>query len=262
MDKFEVHLVEHCNLKCQCCDNYSSIAEEEYTNEIIFRNDMERMSQLFPEVKVIRLLGGEPLLHPNITFFLKVARRYFTDAEIRVTTNATLLSKMHEDFWKTCYDNKIIIEYTYYPIPMKRKFHKELGRKYYVVLTPAFDEYFTEFKQNKTSYRFTVSGTKDKDINYNWQNCPRRNWGCISLKNGKLYPCTCVPNIYHFNKFFHKNLEVTEQDSINIYTHNADEINEFLQHPIPFCGYCNIGKELYDIPWSITKNKLSEWYED
>ena len=31
---------------------------------------------------------------------------------------------------------------------------------------------------------------------------------CIMLKDGKLYTCTLIPNIEHFNKHFKKKLEV------------------------------------------------------
>lgn len=69
MDYFEIHLVEHCNLKCKACDNYSSIAEEEYLDIENFENDMKRMRELFSGIQLIRLLGGEPLLHPNLISF-------------------------------------------------------------------------------------------------------------------------------------------------------------------------------------------------
>lgn len=37
------------------------------------------------------------------------------------------------------------------------------------------------------------------------------------VENGRLYTCTLIPNIEHFNKYFNKNLEVCDDDSIDIY---------------------------------------------
>lgn len=253
MKYFEVHIVEHCNLKCQSCDNYSSIAEEEFLDEQIFKNDMERMSELFPNIKCFRLLGGEPLLHPNISFFISTARHYFPNTEIKITTNGILLGKMPEIFWTTCHDNNIIIEYTYYPINIDRKLHKELAEKYDVQLFA-----FNNVTDNKTSYRFPVNDKKDQDSKYNYLHCFRAV-NCASLKHGKIYPCTCVPNICHFNKFFNKNLEVTDNDYIDIYEHTANEIDNFLMHPIPFCSYCDLNRNEDEIPWSVTKFNIKEW---
>ncbi|MDR0328557.1 MAG: hypothetical protein LBI05_09715 [Planctomycetaceae bacterium] len=75
---FEVHLVEHCNLKCQCCNHYAPIAEERFLDMETFEKDFERMSLLTgANVEFIRLLGGEPLLHPNLLQFFPIARRLF-----------------------------------------------------------------------------------------------------------------------------------------------------------------------------------------
>ena len=39
------------------------------------------------------------------------------------------------------------------------------------------------------------------------------NGDCPMLKEGKLYPCTFVPNIPTFNKYFEKNIEVCDYNS-------------------------------------------------
>lgn len=255
MDYFEVHITEHCNLKCKSCDNFSPIAEEGYTDEETFDKELKRMSELFPNVWCIRLLGGEPLLNPNINFFMKTTRLYFPNPEIRVTTNATLLHKMNESFWKYCHDNNITIEYTYYPIHIDREKYKSLGKQYDVKII-GFNGSEAE---EKSTYRYAIHNTKDQDINYNFEHCIRKH--CHTLKNGNIYLCTCPPNICHFNKFFNKNLEVTTDDYINIYEHTAEEIDEYLSKPIPFCGYCNIATGSWG-EWSTSKLDISEWYDE
>ena len=260
MDYFEIHLVEHCNLKCKACDNYSSIAEEEYLDIENFENDMKRMRELFSGIQLIRLLGGEPLLHPDLISFLYVIRKYFKIGEtnIRITTNAILLHKMPEEFWEACHKNNITIEYSYYPININRWEHRYLSERYVVVLIPLDWEY----NEDKTSHRMAVTDNKNEElIEYNYNNCHRVLWKCISLKNGKIYPCSCIPNIYHFNKFFKKNLKVTENDYISIYDHTAEEIDDFLKHPVPFCGYCNVKDRQFDNKWEVTKYDISEWYD-
>lgn len=254
LNYFEIHLVEHCNLNCQSCDNFSAIAEEEYVDEEIFKKEMQRMADI-SNVEYIRLLGGEPLLHPNLNNLLKIARECFPKPFLLLTTNAILLDKMSEEFWKTCHDNEIVIEYTWYPINIDRAKHLELAKKYGVSLMP----FENKIVNSKVSHRNPVNDKKDQPIE-NYHRCYQKG-RCMSLKDGKLYPCTCIPNVYHFNKFFNKNLEVTDKDYIDIYTHTIDEIEKFLDNPVPFCAYCNLNNRTNGKPWAVTQRKLEEWYD-
>ena len=119
---FEVHLVDHCNLNCQSCDNFSPLADEIYVNKLKFNRDLRRLSILAKDkIKNVRMLGGEPLLHPEVSTFLKISRNYFPEANVRLTTNGIKLSKMPENFWRTCNETKAIIEITYYPININKE---------------------------------------------------------------------------------------------------------------------------------------------
>lgn len=256
---FEIHLCEHCNLRCQSCDNFSSLAEEEFVDVDVFNKEMEQMSKIAGhQIQRIRLLGGEPLLHPQLNELLKIAKTHFPEAALLLTTNAILLDKMPEEFWTCCHDNGIIIEYTWYPIKLDRGKHLELAKKYDVSLIP-FDGIPT---QEKVSHRNPVNDKKDQDPFYNYEHCYQR-WRCMSLKDGKLYPCTCIPNIYHFNKYFNKNLEVTEYDYIDIFkVKDVSEIERFLEEAPPFCAYCNVRNRTNGKPWAPTRYQLEEWFDD
>lgn len=256
---FEIHLVEHCNLKCQSCDNFSSLAEEAYIKLEDFNQDMKHMSMLAgKQINKIRLLGGEPLLHPDLNELLIAARTHFPNALILLTTNAILLDKMPEEFWTVCHDNNIVIEYTWYPINIDRAKHLELAQKNDVSLIP-FEGVPV---QQKLSHRNPINDKGDKDRNYNYSRCYQR-WRCISLKDGKIYPCTCIPNVYHFNKYFNKNIPVTDKDYIDIYNvKNVREIEEFLEQAPPFCAYCNVQNRTGGKPWAVTKYKLEEWFDE
>ena len=99
--KFEVHIVEHCNLNCKQCAHFSPLAEKSYLPVERYERDCRRLSELFRgEMSSILLLGGEPLLHPQITEIMRVTREAFPVGRIRIVTNGILLPKMAEDFWK------------------------------------------------------------------------------------------------------------------------------------------------------------------
>lgn len=76
---------------------------------------MTQLSKIFNNIKTIRLLGGEPLLHPDLSSFVKSARRSFPSTKIDITTNGTLLKKPDQTFWDTCRETNTAIALTAYP---------------------------------------------------------------------------------------------------------------------------------------------------
>ena len=97
--KFEMHVTEHCNLNCKYCNHFSPLAPEEYLSLEEYERDLARLAFLFDgEMQQIKLLGGEPLLHPHIKDFLTLTRQYFPNGIIKILTNGTLLLNMKDDF--------------------------------------------------------------------------------------------------------------------------------------------------------------------
>ena len=102
-----------------------------------------------------------------------------------------------------------------------------------------------------------LNGTED--IRTSFELCYKSNY-CIMLDEGKIYTCSTIPYIKHFNKYFGTNLEVSENDYIDIYSvENVEEIFDFLCKPMPFCRYCNVKGLVYNIKWGKSKKEISEW---
>ena len=214
---------------------------------------MIRMKELTKgHVGKILILGGEPLLHPQILEFIKITSDLFPNTETVLFTNGILLNKMDEKFWQVLTDNKITIQATEYPINVDYEAIKskceELGIKYV----------HSSSKEGKSWNKTPMDLTGKRDPITNFLNCWPAN-RCITLKEGKLYTCTQIPHINHFNKYFNQNLEVTDRDYIDIYkTNSIDEILTFLAKPIPFCRYCGPTKITKDY-WGPTQKDISEW---
>ncbi|PKQ21426.1 MAG: hypothetical protein CVT65_18630, partial [Actinobacteria bacterium HGW-Actinobacteria-5] len=79
---FETHITDHCNLNCKGCSHFSSLCPSAFADIDEFSADMHRMANLFSAVRQIILLGGEPLLHPELIAFLRVAREAFPATRI------------------------------------------------------------------------------------------------------------------------------------------------------------------------------------
>jgi organic radical activating enzyme len=260
----EINLVDHCNLNCQMCDHFSQIADKHYLNVELFRRDMERLAQLAGNhVGIIKLQGGEPLLHKDINQFFGITRKLFPHCHIFLFTNGLLLMKLedspHGNFWKACKDNNVEIQLTTYPIKIDIEAIEKKADEYGVKMAV-----FASVSDRKPGLKFStkhpldLSGQQEK---YSFISCYQFNESIV-LKDGKLYTCPMIPYIHHFNKAFGQNMQVSEDDYIDIYgAKRYEELSEFVAKRVPFCRYCDV-KHRSVHKWQISQKKLDEYIAD
>lgn len=259
LDYFVLNILDHCNLRCRGCDHFACIAEERFVSVEGIKNDVVRLSELLHgAVTSISVMGGEPLLHPDLLEILSATRAAFPNTEIDVHTNGLLLLKMSEDFWKCCRENNIGIINTKYPINQD---YEGMQRK--------AAEYNVRFKFmgktgtiEKTSYKnpLDLEGRQNAALSF-WE-CYHANH-CVFLEDGKLYTCTVAPTAWIFNKKFGTHLELEPGDYLDIYAaQSAGEVYRFLAAPKPFCRYCAVSKRTTGYPWGRSKQEMSEWLPD
>lgn len=252
---FEINLVDHCNLNCKCCNHFSPIATPFFLKLEDFERDMSRIAYLTAgNVGRIWLIGGEPLLHPDIIAFLYSARKFFPDTHITLDTNGTLLLRQKEEFWKALRDTKIELTLTKYPIAVDyalidKKMQEENVKYFYTLSSMVL----------KTTYHLPLVENGNLDGVENYIRCWHAN-ECITVRAGRVYTCPIAAHAHYFNEYFGKNLYVGDKNSISLYEVESEkEILDFLKKPIPFCRHCNIAEYTYDLEWGISKREISEW---
>lgn len=252
--QFEIHLTDHCNLNCQMCDHFSPLAKEYSLGLQDFQKQIERLSLLFhKEAEFIRLLGGEPLLHPNVVSFFPITRAYFPKTNIELYTNGILLPRQTDEFWKACIENNITIAITKYPVNF------DYDQLQMILEDKGISFFYVNPEPIKSSWHFPldITGSQNEIISYKLCKMAGK---CIFLKDGILYPCTVPGNIIHFNRFFGTDIPLSKQDGINIFeTDSADEILDFLCTPIPFCKYCDSKNRRKGLEWKQTQKDIKEW---
>ena len=106
-------------------------------------------------------------------------------------------------------------------------------------------------------YPFDLDGNQDPSESFRL--CKQAN-KFITLKDGKLYTCPTIAYVNIFNKYFNKNMVVSEQDSVNIYKISTKEqIVEKLSCPTMFCRYCDIRNIEKGLKWETSNKKIFEW---
>ena len=253
---FVVDITHHCNLNCKGCDHFSPLAEPAFYDLEQYKKDIACLSKLTSgNIDRVGIMGGEPLLNPDVLEYLKTTRQYFPETKIRLVTNGILLSKQSEEFWLTLKELNIFIEYTKYDLKLDYDYIDSVIKKYGVPI----DVYGYDQNIVKTSYKIPLDLKGNQDPILNFFKCSHAN-ECITLKNGRIYTCTVAPNIEHFNKHFGYNIPLTERDGIDIYkAKSVEEILEFISKPIPFCKYCNVNGRTFGHKWEISKKDVNEW---
>lgn len=245
----ETHLVDHCNLKCKGCGHFSSLSEKRYTDVDIFKRDLMRLSGLFDNISRIRLMGGEPLLHPDVLGFVKSSRLAFPNADIWVVTNGLLLHKQSEEFWQECSRNRVILEISGYPIKLDFEAIEKNSEKYDVRIHMLKTETFLK----------VINPVGDSNPATAFRLC-QEMFKCPFLQEGRIFPCGVPALIHIFNKFFEKNIPVSELDYIDIHDDiKGSDILDFLNRPIPMCRWCLLHRPVFE--WGITQKKMDEWVD-
>jgi len=249
LDYIEVHIADHCNLNCKGCGHFSPlITNKLFPDFEVFKKDMNRLSLIYTNIKAIHILGGEPLLNPGLADFLIYSRSVFPKSNIYLVTNGTLLNKQTELFWETCKNNNIAINISYYPVKIDIRDISRKSRTYGLQLNVSLvRKHFIKI--------LNIKG--DSDPVKNFKIC-RSMFSCTFLKNGYIYSCAFSCQYKHFNDFFGENITtVDDQNRIDIHSHSAGEITQFLNSPVPFCKYCISKPPVFN--WGLSERNKNEW---
>ncbi len=181
VEAFELHVVEHCNLRCTACCNMSPyLAERTLSVEHIEAMCTTMAAQL--DVDVFKVMGGEPLLHPQITEVLHAIRRTGISKTVRLFTNGLLLHTKDDDFWAAL-DELTISNYSSAPVkPALLASIQEKARAHDVVLNV---KPVTEFSE-------VMRGDREHDpaeVQRVYAGCWLRH-RCLVVRNDTFYMCT------------------------------------------------------------------------
>jgi hypothetical protein len=242
----ELHLTDHCNLNCMGCDHFSPIAPKHFTDIDKYVEDIRRLTQLFCNIHTIRLMGGEPLLHPDAPLFIIKTREAFPETEIRFVTNGILLPGACQEFINACRNTKTIIDLTVYP-PVRNKvdsYRAPLNSNKVKISTNEVEKFFAYTN---------LQGNSDKQKAFD--TC-RKFFVCPCLRDGRIYPCSKSAFVHYFNSRFDYNVS---NDGIDIHSssESGHSIITKLDAPISSCKWCSYDYVYF--PWKVSTRTIEDW---
>ena len=236
----EYSVANHCNLRCKGCSHYSNLVRKpEFGNLDGFRKNLARLKELFDHVEVIRLLGGEPFLNPELGAFVTAAREAYPEAALSVVSNGLLIPKVKEEILETIRRNNAMVQISNYPPTVRmgdaiRKKLEGCGVRYSI-------------SRPILKFQYEVGG-KAGNGRRNYRHCSLLQDHLLS-DDGRLCLCT-NPVVYEENRErLDTKREVSKKDWIDIHrVEDGCKALRRLHQPVPFCRYCLTRKKIM-FPW-------------
>ena len=252
---FEIHITDHCNLKCKSCGHYSNISPESFLDLQTFERDMTAARGYFRRVEQIFLMGGEPLLHPQVAEFVPAARRIFPETRICLMTNGLLVTRMPQAAWDALRESQVILLCDDYPINLPKERIAELSAENQVTLE------WTEFNDRFFMAPMDARGGADPEFSY--EQCQGYSQ-CPLLRDGKIYLCAPAGMSPILREHFGlQDFELQPKDGFDLLQPptlaRSWQALRFLSHPTPFCRFCDY-THFHRFAWGHpTTGQLSEW---
>src|SRR5882762_3474115 len=88
----EINVTLHCNMRCKSCAHLSPLFRREYIDATETHATLAVLAKNY-HASYVKIIGGEPLLHPNIVEVISAVRASGVSDAIQVVTNGTLLAR-------------------------------------------------------------------------------------------------------------------------------------------------------------------------
>ncbi len=228
----EYSIVGHCNLNCRGCNALVNDKDEEFSSLDSYEKDFIRLREIFAGIKYLKIFGGEPLLHPQWTDFVKLSRKHFPDSELVVHSNGVLIPQLESKELSVMREMNAGFVFTLYPATgiIKETIEKKLQKE--------------NISYSFTEPVYTFLKVIRKDGGYDQEDVFKHCFNCVNLIKGTL-SCEIGHLVADLEKKF--NVEICKDDykwehCVNIYTTklNGDEINQLLRTSSKLCSYCGL----------------------
>lgn len=233
----ELVVAEQCNLTCRACSHLSPVAPKNFANPVETGRALGVLYTAF-HMKVVKLMGGEPLLHPDFAAVVAAVRSTAPSAELHLVTNGHLLSRM--DLSELDGIDQITVSiYASAPIARSgRAALEQADRRGIRVVQQAMEQFNESYCEHPHS---------DPDMTRRiYRACKiAHDWNCFTLRAGFFYKC---PQAYALTTVLGSAASGAHADNGVDLTDPAfadpavlaDRLHDYLSadQPLPACRHC------------------------
>jgi GTP 3',8-cyclase len=204
--KLEIGIAEHCNLSCRSCSHLSPMLKKHLVDGDQLVGQLELLAPHY-QPGYIRLLGGEPLLHPDVVGIIEAVRRSGISDVVWVVTNGVRLPRMSEAFWHAV-DR---VECNMYPgRELSAEEQRECQERAEAAGTKLRFKAYVDFRES-----YSEPGTEDPGlVREIFETCQIvHHLRCHTLAHGRFYRC---PQSYYLGHLIPAVAGAAELDSVLI----------------------------------------------
>lgn len=251
----EIHLCDRCNLNCAYCSHFSPVAKPYMISMETLEAECQRLKHL--NLHEIKLLGGEPLMHPRLVEAIRLVHSILPDTKIAIATNGLLLGRMKSQFWQTCRECNVTIDITPYPNKSVMKYFLAIWliRKNHVRLIK--HTWRWEFRQQLLSQQPRTTDLRQISSCY-----LRCNIHCTQVRDATLWPCAYAAYASSLNEYFGTSFRTVPDDCLPLNDDlTATDVRLWLFRAKPFCSHCGF-LSAKNVKWRRSECEREEWVED
>lgn len=225
----EYAIVDHCNLKCAHCDHLSP----HFAPTFVSLGDVRRDVVDFATVAIVddfRIVGGEPLLHPDLPAILDAVRDAGIARSISLWTNGVVLHR-HISAVLSKID---VLEISRYPGVRIRRLNEILEAAEAAgcqVTAKDMDRFIECYPKTRIEDRARVQAI--------YEGCRNAHvWHCHSVKRGRYYKCSRAPLIHEVRGMTSAEIE---RDSVELAGPSGCErlrAYRSKSSPLSACSWC------------------------
>lgn len=264
LDYAEFYITNVCNLTCTHCNRYNNYNFKGWQSWKEYSEVYRRWAKKV-DIEHIAILGGEPLLNPEILEWcagLYEAFRPQGGPGIDVVTNGYRINKV-KGLYETVKSGRVFLTVTLHN-PNEKEFVFQELRKFIgpgpeIKETESASSCFIEDAGLKifvnAAYEFTTSAVITKDNRLTLHNsdpvlahsvCGFAQCKCYHFIKGKFYKCGPVALLPEFDQQFKLDISEDRRElltsyqplTINEFDQRAQEFFSKLDEPIPQCSFC------------------------
>jgi hypothetical protein len=250
----EIHVAHSCNLACESCSHYSNQGHK----GMVPLDEAGRWMNLWNRrisPQTFSLVGGEPTIHPYLPKFVRLARKNWPGAMLRLVTNGFFLHR-HPMLPLVLKDdlNACLFLSIHHNAPQYREKLQPILEllaswvKEYGIRVAGYQSYSNWTRRYK-GFGSQMEPYDDGKPRRSWENCPAKY--CPQLFEGKIWKCAPLAylklqdNKHHLSEKWKPYLQYRplEPDC------SDDELHRFFaREEESYCGMCPGNPQRFALP--------------
>lgn len=253
VQNLEIHLVHSCNLTCESCSHYSNQGLKGIVSLEEADQWMKPWTQRLSPI-VFSLLGGEPTIHPQLPAFVRLARRHWPHAHLRLVTNGFFLHR-HPELPAALAECNVGLylsihhasaEYRHYLDPIMRLLEDWVAR--FAIRAECYPS-AAGWTRRYRGFGAAMQPYEDGQPRRSWEECPARY--CRQLFEGCLWKCAPLAYLKLQDSKYKLSEKWTPYLAYRPLPPDCsdDELDAFYEREDePYCGMCPAEPERFALP--------------